>query len=302
MSPVEPVPFGVLYTPVRRGLFFLERSTTQVRGLEGHWLYDLHFRNDQDTTEVLLARSFVPFLSLVSPDSAWIAIAGDVARPDYGGSLCPELLMISTDGSRIYTVLPEGAPSTSAVEIRAMGWTGREFCYVTAAGLFRIDPEIGRSRAALLGPPAPGWSDSLAPAISVTSLVLPEFLPDTTAAARARDRLRRDGLPAWILPADRIAPDSAGFRVVIAAAGESDDLESWAMELERRGIHDFEVRTFPAVDAGIPFPYGGSRGPDRREAFLVDVGPPWSSELWISERNGARRVRLIRAMATPSLH
>jgi hypothetical protein len=298
MTSVDPVPFGAIYIQVQHGLFFLERSMTEVQGLEGHWHYDLHFRNDREETEVLLSRNFVPFLTLVSPDSSWMAIASGRARPDYGGGVSPELMIVSTDGATIYTVHPERAPAAS-VNVRAMIWHGGELWYTATGGLFRVDPEVGRARSVPVGPAPPAWSDRLAAETPVSSLLFKGEYDDTSTATPLREELRRAGFPAWITPAPQGGP---GFRVAVGAAADNADLEVWGVELTKAGFQNFDVQTLPAAPAGIPFPYGAVRGPDHREAFFISVGPPGqrAQELWITEKNGARRVRLLRAVGAGS--
>ncbi len=293
MEPVEPAPFGSIYLPVRIGLFFLERSMIEVQGLEGRWLYDLHFRNDVEGTEVLLARNFVPHLTRVSPDSVWLAVAGSMARPDYGGGVSPGLLLLSTDGRTVYTVRPEGAPAAS-LSVTAMAWSGGTLWLTTEKGLFRVDPEVGRALPVSVGPAAPAWTDSLDRSLELTSLVFQGIESDTSSAVPRREELRRVGFPAWIMPA---VDGSAGYQVAVGAATRNEELEAWGAELTRLGIQDFDVVPFFASAAGVPFPHGTRRGPGNREAFFVAVGPLGrrAHELWITEKNGARRVRLMAA-------
>jgi hypothetical protein len=116
--------------------------------------------------------------------------------------------------------------------------------------------------------------------------------PDSLAAVVLRDRLRSTGFPAWIL-----AVEPSQYRVAVGAGGDPSALEQMALDLNREGVDGFSVESVPA-GCGIPLPHSLIRDRDRREAWLLSVGPPGftADELWLTEKLGARQIRLIRAM------
>jgi hypothetical protein len=289
---VSPVPFSTVYLPVGGAVFHLERSDRgSPRG--GVWLYDLHRRNVATGEERILARAVTVYATAVSPDSAWVALAGSASRPDYGGDFSRTLWVSSADGSAFYTVHREGTAAEDT-PVSAMTWHDGALWYLTPEGLFRLEPARGRSRPVRIGPAADAWSGSLVAPETVHTLILPDAYDDSTRAVLLRERLRGLGRPAWIL-----GPRQGPFRVAVGGSTRIEDLESIAVSLSTGGFDDFRLDSLLAKGSNLPFPHGRRRSPDgSREAYLTEVGPPgWSAgELWISERHGARQVRLLRAM------
>lgn len=296
--PVSPTPFPTLYVPVRGALFTIERSVTEVKGVEGVWLFDLFRRVPAAGQEQLLVQHVAPWATALSPDSAWLAVAGTLARPDFGGGLQPGLWLAATDGSLFFSVRPEGVRDDRPVEITSMGWCGGTLWYTTRAGLYRVEPGAGRSRAVCLGPPPPEWSASLAPAAQVWTLFFTEHAPDTAGPAIRVEKLRRQGWPAWVA-----GPPAGPFHVAVGSEEDSDRLEPLAVAMEEAGISGFMVKMLDAVASGDPWPYGAAKGPlSGREAWLCAVGPVGfpAGELRLAEQHGARQVRLITAMWRPA--
>lgn len=289
---VAAVPFSTVYLPVGGAVFHLERSDRgSARG--GAWLYDLHRRNVATGEERILARAVAVYATAVSADSGWVALAGAASRPDYGGDFSRTLWVSSADGSVFYTVHREGT-AVDDTPVSAMAWHDGALWYLTPEGLFRLDPAHGRSRPVRIGPAPDAWSAALVAPEAIHTLILPDAYDDSTRAVLMRERLRGLGRPAWIL-----GPRQGPFRVAVGGSTRIEDLESIAVGLSTGGFDDFRVDSLLAMGSNLPFPHGRRRSPDgSREAYLAEVGPPGCSagELWISERHGARQVRLIRAM------
>jgi hypothetical protein len=260
----------------------------------GAWLYDLHWRGSREGEERILAKSIVVHASLVSPDSQWVALAGAVAKADYGGRLGRCLWLASADGKTFYTAQVEGVRDLESLPITSFTWNRGRLWFLTGGGLFDLEPGVGRARRIPLGPDSPGWCATLSDGASIYTLAFADSFPDSTRAVDMRETLRRDGWPAWVL----VEP-SGSFRVAVGAAAASADLEQLGLELHAKGRDRFEVRRASAADLGLPFPYGGVKMPGGwREAYLTGVGPPGgaASELWLSEKHGERQIRLLPAM------
>lgn len=289
---VMPVPLPHLYQPVRRGLFHVEQSSSAVPGVSSFWLFNLFWRDGATGQSRPLAANILTFESVLSPDSSWLAVVGQRARPDYGGSMLPTLWIASTDGATFFSVQAEGVRDDRPVEVQALAWRGGELWYSTAEGLFRLDPARGRSRRVAVGPAPPEWSRELRPGAEIWSLLSVSTWSDTLPAARERERLRALGLPAWVAVAGR------GYRVALGAEKSEAALGPLAGGLPADGER-FVAARLPAAESGIPFPFAVLKSPvDSREAYLNSSGPPGQAagEIWLSERHGARQIRLVRAM------
>lgn len=292
---VLSVPLPHLYQPTRRGLFYLEQSSSAVPGVSSFWLFNLFWRDGESGSARPLAANILTSESLVSPDSLWMAVVGKRARPDYGGTLLPTLWVASTDGATFFSVQAEGVRNDPPVDVKGLTWRGGELWYSTADGLFRLNPARGRSRAVLVGPPPAEWSARLEPAAEVWALLSASTWSDSLPAVRAREALRALGLPAWV------AATEHGCRVAVGAEKSEAALEPLADRVPPGGER-FAAARMPAAESGIPFPYASVRSPrDAREAYLNSSGPPGLSagEIWLSERHGARQIRLVGAMRQP---
>lgn len=292
---VLSIPLPHLYQPTRGGLFYLEQSSSAVPGVSSFWLFNLFWRDGVTGNARPLAANILTSESLVSPDSLWLAVVGQRARPDYGGTLLPTLWLASTDGATFYSVQAEGIRNDPPVAVKGLTWRGGELWYSTPDGLFRLNPARGRSRLVPVGPPPASWSARLEPEAEVWSLLSTSTWIDTLPAARERESLRALGLPAWVAVAGQ------GFRVAIGAEKGEAALGPLSARIPPGGER-FSAARMPAADSGIPFPYASVRSPvDFREAYLNSSGPPGLSagEIWLSERHGARQIRLVGAMRHP---
>lgn len=291
---VRPVPFSHLYQPLGQNLYHLERSDVTVPGVSSPWLSNLFHRDFATGVSKVLATQVATYEALVSPDSAWIAVAGHRAIPDYGGSLHPTLWIGSADGRVFFSAIPAGTRGERPVDVRAFAWIRNELWYTTADGLFRLDPGAGRARRVPVGPVPPDWTRQLLPAAEVWSLLGRADYPDTLPAVREREELRGRGWPAWVAT---WGPDR--YRMAIGQEPTEMALHELRSRLEAEGITGLAAARLDAAAAGIPFPFASVKSPaDPREAYLVSVGPPGAhaGEIWLTERHGARQIRLVRAM------
>jgi hypothetical protein len=117
---------------------------------------------------------------------------------------------------------------------------------------------------------------------------------DTALAVRDRERLRKAGWPAWVA-----VWQGDTFRAAIGSGADEASLAPLAERLAEAGLTGFSAARVDPVASGSPFPWGTVRSPvDSREAYLVCAGPPGFSagEIWLTELQGARQIRLVRAM------
>ncbi|TPW12817.1 MAG: hypothetical protein FD129_1392, partial [bacterium] len=290
---VEEVPFPHLYQTIGSNLFHLEPSQVPVPGVSSLWLFNLFHRNRDLGQSRLLATQVAPYECLVSPDSGWIAMAGHKARPDYGGRLDKSLWIASADGSIFFSVSPPGGRGPNSAAVRAMTWRDGHLWYSTPDGLFDLDPVAGRSRRVVLGAPAPAWSANLEAGTPLWTLLSRSGATDTVQAVRERESLREKGWPAWV------ATWQSGYRAAVGAEGSEAELQPLASDLVQKGETGFSAARVDAAASGSPFPWGVVRSPvDAREAYLVSAGPAGftAGEIWLTERQGARQIRLVRAM------
>lgn len=293
---VEELPFPHLYQKVGSYLFHLEQSQVPVPGVSSLWLFNLFHRNMDLGQSKLLATQLAPYESLVSPDSNWIAIAGHKARPDYGGRLEKSLWMASADGSIFFSVVPPGGHGVHPTLVRAMTWRDGHLWYSTPDGLFDLDPIAGRSQRVRLGPKAPAWSDYLQESTPLWTLLSRSSSPDTALAVREREQLRANGYPAWV------ATWQTGYRAAVGAVDGEAKLKPFVEALAAKEVHGFSAARVDAALSGSPFPWAVVRSPvDTREAYLVSAGPAGytAGEIWLTELQGARQIRLVRAMLIP---
>jgi hypothetical protein len=178
-----------------------------------------------------------------------------------------------------------------------MSWHRGAFWYLAGGSLYRLEPEVGRSRLVRLGADPGAWINSLGSRSRIFTLLLSESWPDSSLAVTLREKLRGRGWPAWV-KGSRSGP----FRVAVGASSDTDGLEPLAVELSRNGFEQFALDSLLTAGNSIPFPCGRVESPDgTREAYLTEAGPPGfgAGEVWISERHGLRQVRLVRAMLNP---
>ncbi|HEX7877799.1 MAG TPA: hypothetical protein VF720_00215 [Candidatus Eisenbacteria bacterium] len=291
---VEEDPLPHLYRQIGSNLFHLEASQTPVPGVPSFGLFNLFHRDMERGQSKLLATNVAPYDLLASPDSAWVAVAGHRAVADYGGRLVKCLWIASTDGAIFFSVAPTGERSYHPADVRAMCWVSRKLWYSTPDGLFSVDPATGRAVRITLGPPPPVWSAQLAPSTPLWTLLSRSSAIDTAEAVRERERLRKDGWPAWVTTwqGDR-------FRAAIGSAVDEASLAPLSKRLVEAGHTGFSAARVDPVASGSPFPWGMVKSPvDSREAYLVSVGPPGftAGEIWLTELQGARQIRLVKAM------
>lgn len=296
--PVRVNPFPGLYEPVRTNLFFLERTDRDSPNGGAQWFFDLHHRNNADGSERVLARQIAPFACSVSPDSMWVAIAGAEYHHDYGGGVSRTLWLASPDGLEFSRVTRLGEPRAD-LKVTAMAWRAGRLWFLTPDGLWNVSPTEGRARRVRLGPPRPAWADELPKPARVLACFLPDTHADSTSALRQCLGLRAQGLPAWVA-----GPAGGPFQVALGAATDSTTLRLLLRDSQARSlVDDFPPRWCLATAEGLPLAYNIVRDPRTgREAWLTATGAPGclAGELWLTERPGGARLRLIRAMSAPS--
>jgi len=291
---VEEDPLPHLYRTIGANLFHLEASQTPVPGVASFGLFNLFHRDTSRGQSKLLATNVAPYDLLVSPDSTWAAIAGHRAVADYGGRLVKCLWIASTDGAIFFSVSPSGERSFHPADVRAMSWVAGTLWYSTPDGLFTVDPTTGRAVRLTLGPQPPVWSAQLTPSMSLWTLLSRSSATDTAEAVRERERLRKAGWPAWVTvwQGDR-------FRAAIGSGVDEASLAPLSQRLVEAGLTGYSAARVDPVAAGATFPWGAVRSPvDSREAYLVSVGPPGftAGEIWLTELQGARQIRLVKGM------
>ena len=291
---VRSNPFPGLYQSVRTDLFFLERTDRDAPNGGAQWFFDLHHRNSADGSERVLARQIAPFACAVSPDSMWVAIAGAEYHHDYGGGVSRTLWLASPDGLEFSSVILEGRPHAD-VAVTAMQWRAGRLWFVTPEGLWVVSPGDGRARRVDVGAPPPKWARELPAPTRVLTCVLPDTHADSTSALRRREGLRAQGLPAWVMGAA-----GGPFQVAVGAAVDSTTLRTLLLDPQGRSLlDDFPIRGCLAASEGLPLAYDIVRDPRTgREAWLTAVGAPGlrAGELWLTERPGGGRIRLLKAM------